>query len=55
MIGGAVIIGVVLALQLLTILGLSSAEGDVRVLAGAWFAPLGLATAGVGYWLAREA
>ena len=55
MIGGAVIIGVVLALQLITILGLSSAEGDVRVLAGAWFAPLGLATAGVGYWLAREA
>lgn len=54
-IGGVAFIGVVLVLQLLTISGVSSAEADVRVLAGAWLAPLGLATAGVGYWLSRDA
>ena len=53
-IGGVLVIGFALALQTLTILGLSSAEGNVRVLAGAWIAPLGLATSGVGYYLSSE-
>jgi hypothetical protein len=53
-IGGTAVISVVLGLQILIIAGITSAEGDVRVLTGAWIAPLGLATVGVGYWFSRE-
>ena len=53
-IGGTAVISVVLCLQILIIAGITSAEGDVRVLAGAWISPLGLATVGVGYWFSRE-
>jgi len=52
--GGLAFIGAVLVLQLLAIIAVNSAEAELRVLAGAWLAPLGLAIAGVGFWLSRE-
>ena len=55
LISGVAFIGLVLSLQLLVITGVGSAETDVRVLAGAWLAPLGLAAAGYGFWLSRDA
>ena len=53
-IGGTLFIGLALVLQLLAISGAVAAESEVRVLAGSWLSPLGLAAAGVGFWLSRD-
>ena len=53
-IGGTVFIGLALVLQLLAISGAVAAESEVRVLAGAWLSPLGVAAAGVGFWLSHD-
>jgi hypothetical protein len=52
--GGVVFIGLVAVLQLVAISGLLSADASVRVLAGAWITPFGVALAGYGLWLSGK-
>lgn len=52
--GGVVFIGLVSLLHFVAIGGLLSADASVRVLAGAWIAPIGVAIAGYGFWLSAK-
>jgi hypothetical protein len=52
--GGVVLIGLVSLLQFVAIGGLLSVDASVRVLAGAWISPIGIAVAGYGFWLSAE-
>lgn len=47
---GTSLIAVVSTLHIVVIWGLISADADVRVLAGAWLAPVGLTISGYGFW-----
>jgi dihydroorotate dehydrogenase len=44
----------VAVLQIVAISGILSADASVRVLAGAWITPVGVALAGYGFWLSGK-